>query len=486
MDDVRDRVVVIGAGVAGLAAAAALARRGVPVSVLEAREHAGGCCGTTEVGGFRFNDGAQFIMLPQLVRMVLEHLDIDRASLPLHRAHTPLHTELGDGTHLRLHPGLRVEVLAGSVDAGRAQAEVERMLSRWQPVLEAVAGDEWLLNPIRPAEAARRLGRFLPMFAGSLQSEIDRLFSDPAFRCVMAGQLLFAGAPARRFPAPAILALVSVLADGLFIPEGGMGRLPEVLAETVRAHGGTIAFGAGVRAVQRRPSGGFYVHADSGEPLGCRAVVSTVSPYTTLGRLTGESRLPLAWRRRLERPRHSMKVLSVQLGLRNEVGTLSHLNHNLPPPDSMPSYFSPVPGSGLWVYASVPSLVAPGLAPAGGCVVELYPAVPQAEPAAAWTDLRREQLTQAAIEWLRAREPIEIEARRVRSPRDFEESLGLPEGGIYGVDPAAGFTALFPQRTPIQGLVLAGQSCFPGFGVPMAAISGIRAAQLVAEDSGGR
>ena len=197
----------------------------------------------------------------------------------------------------------------------------------------------------------------------------------------MAGHLLFAGAPTGRFPAPSILALVSVLADGLFVPEGGMGSLPQVLAESVRARGGTIALGAPVDRIRRKPGGGFSVHAGAAKPLDCQWVISTASPYTTLARLVQEVRLPLSWQRRLARPRLSMKVLSVQLGLRNAVGTLSHLNHHLPSPESMETYFTPKPGAVDWVYASVPSLVAPGLAPAGGGVVELYPAIPQAEPA---------------------------------------------------------------------------------------------------------
>jgi phytoene dehydrogenase-like protein len=477
-----EEVVVIGAGVAGLAAASQLAGQGLGVTVLEARPTIGGCCGTTDLGGYRLNDGAQFIMLPQLVGLLLEHLGIDPSRLQLHRARTPLQTELADGTRVRLHPDRRVEVLAGSVDGGRAQAEIERMLARWRPLLDELAGDDWLLKAIRPLDAARRLGRYLPLFSSSLQSELEGLFSDQAFRGVMAGHLLFAGAPARRFPAPSILALVSVLADGLFVPEGGMGSLPQVLAESVRARGGTIAPGAPVDRIRRKPGGGFSVHAGAGKPLDCQWVISTASPYTTLGSLVQEVRLPHSWQRRLARPRLSMKVLSVQLGLRNAVGTLSHLNHRLPSPDSMESYFTPEPGAVDWVYASVPSLVAPGLAPAGGCVVELYPAIPQAEPADAWNAGRREQLAEAAIEWLRAREPIEVVVRRVRSPLDFEGELGLLGGGIYGVDPSAGFPALFPQRTPIEGLYLAGQSCFPGFGVPMAAISGIRAANLVSRE----
>lgn len=478
----RHPIVVLGAGVAGLAAAAELVRQGWPVTVVEAGSQVGGCCGTTELSGYRFNDGAQYIMLPQLVRLVLDHLGIDQARLPLRRARTPLQTELADGTHVRLHPDLRVEVLAGSVDAGQAQAEVEHMLDRWRPLLDSLAGDDWLLGPIGPTQAARRLGPHLPLFARSLQAELERCFTDPSFRAVMAGHLLFAGAPARRFPAPSILALVSVLADGLFVPDGGMGRLTDVLAEAVRQGGGRIILEAQVDRIRRTPDGSFSVDAGSAGKFNGGCVLSTVSPYTTLGKMLQGERLPYPWRRRLARPRHSMRVFSVQLGLTGPVSTLAHLSHILPAPPEMEVYFTPQRDAVEWVYASVPSLVAPGLAPAGGSVVELYPAIPQSDPASAWDAGRSDRLARQAIDWLRSREPIEVAVQRVRSPGDFERRLGLPEGGIYGVDPAAGFTALFPQRTPVPGLYLAGQSCFPGFGVPMAAISGIRAARLMSRE----
>ena len=52
------RVVVIGAGVGGLTAAALLARTGLEVTVLEAHVYPGGCAGTFYHRGFRFDAGA--------------------------------------------------------------------------------------------------------------------------------------------------------------------------------------------------------------------------------------------------------------------------------------------------------------------------------------------------------------------------------------------------------------------------------------------
>jgi phytoene dehydrogenase-like protein len=89
----KGTVVVIGAGVAGLSAAAWLSQQGVPVVVLEAAPQVGGCCGTTIVDGYRFNDGAQYLMLPQMLATIFEQLKIEFSSLALQRVRTPLLTE---------------------------------------------------------------------------------------------------------------------------------------------------------------------------------------------------------------------------------------------------------------------------------------------------------------------------------------------------------------------------------------------------------
>ncbi len=52
------RVVVIGAGIGGLTAAAVLARAGLEVTVLEAQTYPGGCAATFYHQGYRFDAGA--------------------------------------------------------------------------------------------------------------------------------------------------------------------------------------------------------------------------------------------------------------------------------------------------------------------------------------------------------------------------------------------------------------------------------------------
>ncbi len=478
MQSHNDTAVVIGAGVAGLSAAAWLARKGMQVTVLEAAPKVGGCCGTTDLEGYRFNDGAQFLMLPQAMAAVFEELRIDTSSLALQRVRAPLLTELTDGTRVQIDSDLKVSCLHGHLDADRAEAELQRLLRRWGPVLYDLTGGEWLVGTASPLSLLRTIGRHLPKFARSLEAELDSSFGEPAFRSVMAGHLLFSGGPPRRFMAPSIIALVSVLADGLFLPELGMGQVPAILAAAVEQNGGTLHLNAPVTRILMRDGRVHAVAADGVGALECRAVISTASPLITLGPMLGAQSLPAAWRNRVRRTHLSMKAFSVQLGLANRIDTPSHLNYVLPSLEGQEAFFAPRSPAVEWGYYTVPTVVIPGLAPAGGSLVELYPPVSQTDPAEAWDMPRKERLAESTIEWLRSRHSLEIAVRRVRSPLDFQTELRLPGGAIYGVDPADGPLALFPQRAPLPGLFLAGQSTFPGFGVPTAALSGLRAARL--------
>ena len=61
-------IVIIGAGMGGLATAARLAKRGHKVSIYEATENVGGKCRTETINGFKFDIGPSLLTLPAVYR----------------------------------------------------------------------------------------------------------------------------------------------------------------------------------------------------------------------------------------------------------------------------------------------------------------------------------------------------------------------------------------------------------------------------------
>jgi len=76
-----------------------------------------------------------------------------------------------------------------------------------------------------------------------------------------------------------------------------------------------------------------------------------------------------------------------------------------------------------------------------------------------------------------------LQHETVWTPDDYQAQLMLPYGAAFGFAPVR--WQLGPMRygphTAIANLTVAGQSCFPGFGIPMVAFSGRLAATALLE-----
>jgi phytoene dehydrogenase-like protein len=105
-------------------------------------------------------------------------------------------------------------------------------------------------------------------------------------------------------------------------------------------------------------------------------------------------------------------------------------------------------------------------------------------PADAWDEQMKEKIVESAIKKLSEKHDIDIAVKRVISPKDYQDSMHLYKGAIYGLSPAAYPRALFPHNPRIRGLYQAGQTTYPGYGVGAAALSGIFAAEALMKTKG--
>ncbi len=474
-------VAIIGGGVSGLSAGGLLSRKGLRVKLFEANAKLGGSCANTSLGGYTFHDGALYLAFPGILEHVFEKLGLNRASLlPLRKITANQTTTLPDGTVVTFGNGLDVTVSGQKGDAKhiQLQRELDSMLKKWEPVYRLFA-DDILLHPLSLSRLIAKGWRHLPKLRGTVAAEITRLFSDEAVRAAMSGVLLFAGTPPQKTPVQAILGLVAMLTEGFYLPEGGMGKIPEALSQSIKHNGGEIFLNSKIDRIVIKNGRVHGLQVDGQGLIEVDSVISTVSGMVTFGSLLNQEDVPNGMRRKVQSAPLSHKALVIQLGLSNPVDTGSHSNSILPMIDEQYKVFIPDKDDVKWPIYLVPTITMPELAPRGGSIIEMFPPIKQDMPADDWPDQEKERIVESAVKALSRLHELNIVVKRVLSPKDFQDKMHLYKGAIYGLSPNADLRAQFPHRSPIRGLYQAGQTTYPGYGVSSAAMSGIFAAETL-------
>ena len=180
----------------------------------------------------------------------------------------------------------------------------------------------------------------------------------------------------------------------------------------------------------------------------------------------------------------SHRAIAIQLGCCGTALPDAFTVAHVPPMRQQGAMHVTTPGVPRWLAYTSPSQVVPGLAPAGRAVVELYAPAAGVASADDWTPEMTTRSVDAYVAAMQARLPgLVVETRRVLDPRDFAHRRHLYEGALYGIAPGSTPDRMFPHRTSLRGLYLAGQTTFPGYGVAPALLSGVHAARALQRDA---
>lgn len=477
-------VAVIGGGLAGLAAARLLCLRGVTVKLYESNDKLGGCCATTRVGGYTFNDGAMFIALPGMLDLLFQRLELERSSLlPLRRISALQKTVLPDGTIVTFGEDANISVDGdgGAAVTTKAREELEGFLKRWDPLLQLFA-DDILVHPFSLPCFIAKNWRYLHLFRGTAASCLKNSFSNEAVRAAMSGALLYTGIPSDKVPTVTLLSLAAMFRLGYFIPEGGMGRIPETLGNAVREQGGEIHLNANVKRILVNNGYACGIDVENEGVIKVDAVISTTSGMHTFGSLLPERDISAKMAQKVRRTILSHKGLVLQLGLSNKIDVSSYSNNVLPFLGDQNQLFVPDQHNLRWPIYMVPTIVMPELAPPRGSIVEVFPPIRQDLTPEDWSEDRKEEVAAHAIARLKGIHEIDIAVCRILSPKEFQNGAHLYAGALYGLSPLASPATMFKYRSPIRALYQAGQTTWPGFGVASAGMSGVMAAEALIRD----
>ena len=154
------RVVVIGAGLGGLAAAARLAAAGHGVTLLERSAGIGGKLGRFTRDGHVFDTGPSLVTMPHLLGELFTATGTSlEAAVDLVRLDPAVSYRFADGTRLAV-PG-RPEVIPGALDAalGDGAGRQWTALMERAAVMWAASEQPFLRSPLAGARTLARLAR---------------------------------------------------------------------------------------------------------------------------------------------------------------------------------------------------------------------------------------------------------------------------------------------------------------------------------------
>jgi all-trans-retinol 13,14-reductase len=492
--------VIIGSGASGLCAAAALARCGRRVLMLEQHAVAGGMTQTFQRGGWRFATGVHYIGgagpgkgEESQFRRVLDWLS--GGTIEFADCGNPYDIVRLPGFEFGIeHPESRYR------DALLERFPVQRAaIDRWFEEMQSARRSAMTMFTMRGtpawiAAAVRRWrGQEVAHWSRRTVAEALADISDSRLRAVLGARWADYGAPPATAPLVEHALVTGAYNAGSFYPIGGPSRFAETLVPVVREAGGECLLGADVDGIECEDdcvvAVTYHRHGERSR-VETRHVVSTMGAVNTVACLAPG--IAPQWQARVRELRPGLAYVALYLGFEGDIARAG------------------ASAAQAWIYESddvgrlwtgLPDTDAPGLFVSfssmkdprqpGGPTAEVL-AMCDAQAFGAWMDLPPDDAGRAGYRDFKARLEERLLAQfgrhfpglaplvrfhELATPVTHRHYARTPSGAMYGLemDPQRLASPALDIRTPVHGLLLAGQDVF-GAGVPAAAMSGLLAA----------
>jgi 1-hydroxycarotenoid 3,4-desaturase len=492
----QQRAVVVGAGIGGLTAAMLLAHRGFAVTVIERAARPGGKMRELLADGRPVDAGPTVFTLRSIFDEVFaqlgERLD-DHVSL--RQAEVLARHAWNEGPRLDLFADKARSADAIATFAGAADgANYLAFCAEAAAVFKAL--DRPFMRQGAPSMAGlirgtgwRNLGqltRIQPF--QTLWSRMSRRFVDPRLRQLFARYATYCGSSP--FLAPATLMLVAhVEQEGVWLVEGGMHRLAVAMEKLAIAQGAEVRYGAHAASLIVEHGAARGVRLTDGEIVPADAVLFN-GDMSALGsgqmgdaaaravpqvRPAERSLSAVTWTLAAQVRGWPLARHTVLFGgdYRREFDQIVAHRH-LPGDPTVYVCAQDRDDTGTVQCDGPERLLCLVNAPASGDTHGFGPQEIAECARAATATLARAGLTMDRP----------LETGTCTTPTDFHHLFPATGGALYG-RASHGWTASFRRAgvaTRLPGLYLAGGSIHPGPGIPMAALSGLMAAQRIIQD----
>jgi len=524
----RQKAIVIGSGIGGIACAIRLQSLGFDTVILERLDAPGGRAYVRRAQGFTFDMGPTVLTVPHFIEELFA-LERDRPMLsepdfPDEMLDETMRIMTGSsgGTHTSRYvdivpilPFYRIYFDDGTFfDYDADPINVRAQIARLAP--EDLAGYE------RFHEAARaifrrgflelgytyfgnvsamigvapdlfKLGAIQPLF-----SLVKKYFKSDKMRQVFSFEpLLIGGNPLK---VPAIYAMIHFVEKtwGVHYARGGTGALVTALIRKFEELGGTARFNAGVAKIDVRRLAGKRIATgvtlESGEVLQADLVISNADYANTYLKLVDKKH------RRINRDslvtfrKQSMSLLVIYFGYRKQPGDPDLRHHNIilgPRYEELLTdiFERKILSADFSQYLHIPTITDDSLAPPGHHAAYTLIPVPNNQSGIDWS-VEGERFVSTVLSFLDERGYIPNLGERLVyqsfvTPDYFENVLDAFAGNGFGLEPRLTQTAFFRPHNrseDVTNLYLVGQGTQPGGGTPSVMMSAKITAREIAHD----
>lgn len=480
----KQKVVVIGGGIGGLATANILAHDGYEVTVLEKNKHMGGRAGSLKVDGFNFDTGPSWYLMPEAYDQYFDLIGYKTSDLldlvrldPAYKVYFG-----GDQTPQFMRSNTRSSrKLFGMLEQG-GEERFDKYLHRSELAYK-ISVEHFLYNPFTSIKTLlnRDIMRHVPSLV-SLTSKSLHSYAKGYFKDLRAQQLLeypavFLGASP--YAAPALFSLMSYLdaKQGVYYPMGGMYTIVEALMKIGNDLGVTYRSDCEVQHITVINGKATGVVVVDGELIEADIVVSNADLHHTETRLIDEQYQTYSkkyWDKAIAGP----SAILIYLGVKDDLPQLEH--HNLYFVDAWQDNFTDTFERKVWskpasLYVCKPTATDPSVAPDNH--ENVFILVPG--PA---TELPPDELKVLAdyyIDQLAERiDCPDLKSRIVyqsqRGPNEFDRDYYAWQGTALGMAHTLRQSAFFRpsnKSKKVSNLYYVGAGSQPGIGVPLCLMS---------------
>lgn len=485
------KIIIIGAGPGGLAAAMILAHRGHQVMVLERADVIGGRNAPMRINGYTFDVGPTFVMLPQVFTEVfamtgrklsdyVEFISLD----PLYRL------RFGDGADFLVHydkTKLRAEI-ANKFPGN--EVGYDRWFAYHQKKFDRVYNCLTVPYQTPLSYLNKKLVRALPYLQANrtVWGVLGDTFTDDRLRMAMAFQSKYLGMSPKACPGTFSILSYTEHAFGVHHPRGGVHKISEAMAKVATEDGAEIRLNTNVKRVLTSQGRATGVELDNGTAINADEVVMNADFADGMTRLLDESDRPRYTNAKLRKMQYSCSTFMLYLGVDKKYDIPHHniffgrdYEQNL-----REIFDTKVFPSDPSFYIQNASTTDPSLAPAGKSTIYVLVPVPNLTGQVNWDAKKKEYrdlIVQAIMEKTELKDLAEhIEIERIITPQDWQDKVHVYQGATFNLAHTLNqMLYLRPHNSfnNLKHLYLVGGGTHPGSGLPTIVESGRITADLI-------